>query len=318
MPRNLVSAGSYVISRKKAAVLEAMLGTCMGVTLCDRLANVGGLIHLLLPEPTDMVTPWQPEKYAATGLPIFIQALLDAGASRERMQACIAGGALLDPVCELDLIFDIGGRTSAVVEKILHREGISVADAETGGFFACRLSLNLQTWESRIEPSEIVPSFSDKIEFKRPGFDGLDRAIEGVRAIPQVSLEIIRMINNSGYGLREIAQKVRKDQVLSAKVLRLCNSAFLGLRKRLESIDRALEEVSGDQAALTETESKLRRAQQRADRLRLKSKLGCNTVVVEALGPESKNSSVGLRKPRESILFVHGPEAMSALTQCLE
>jgi uncharacterized Zn finger protein len=40
-----------------------------------------------------------------------------------------------------------------------------------------------------------------------------------------------------------------------------------GLDDILESIDRALEEVSGDQAALTETESKLRRAQQRADRL---------------------------------------------------
>ena len=35
----LVSAGSYVISGKKRTVLAAILGTCVGVTLCDRLAN---------------------------------------------------------------------------------------------------------------------------------------------------------------------------------------------------------------------------------------------------------------------------------------
>jgi chemotaxis receptor (MCP) glutamine deamidase CheD len=121
MSTNLVSAGSYVISGKKRTVLAAVLGTCVGVTLCDRVANVGGLIHLLLPEPTNMAKPWRPEKYASTGFPIFIKALREAGAARERMQACIAGGGLIDPVCELDFILDIGGRIFETVEKILHR-----------------------------------------------------------------------------------------------------------------------------------------------------------------------------------------------------
>jgi len=240
MPRNLVSAGSYVISGKKRAVLEVVLGTCVGITICDRLANIGGLIHLLLPEPTDMSRPWQPQKYAATGLPIFIEALRKAGASRERMQACIAGGALIDPLCELDFGLDIGGRIVEIVEKILDREGISVVSSETGGFFTCRLSLDLQTWESCIEPTNRVPAFSDKIGFKCPDAEELFKAIERVRPIPQVALKIIRMINEPGHGLREIAEKLRTDQVLSAKVLRLCNSAFIGFRKKVDSIDQAL------------------------------------------------------------------------------
>jgi len=240
MPRNLVGAGSYVISGKKRAVLEANLGTCIGVTLCDRVAGVGGLIHLLLPEPTNTARPWQPEKYAATGLPIFIKALREAGAARERLQACVAGGALVDPVCELDFCLDIGGRIFEVVEKILHKEGISIVDSETGGFFSCRLSLNLQTWESCIEPTNRVPAFTDKAEFKCPDAEVLSRAIEGVRPIPQVALKIIRMINEPGHGLREIAETLRTDQVLSAKVLRLCNSAFIGFRKKVDCIDQAL------------------------------------------------------------------------------
>jgi putative nucleotidyltransferase with HDIG domain len=198
------------------------------------------MIHLLLPEPTDMANPWQPEKYATTGLPIFIKALLEAGASRGSMQASIAGGALIDPIGELDFILDIGGRISEIVEEILRREGISVVNTETGGFFACRLSLNLQTWESRIEPTYPVPAIFEKIEFQRPGPDVLAKTIEEVRPIPQVALKIIRMINESGHGLREIAEEVRTDQVLSAKALRLCNSAFIGLRKKVDSIDQAL------------------------------------------------------------------------------
>lgn len=240
MRRNPVRAGSYVISGKNRAVLEAVLGTCVGVTLCDRMANVGGLIHLLLPEPTDMARPWQPQKYAATGLPIFIKALREAGASKERMQACIAGGALMDPLCDLDFRLDIGGRIIEVVEKILREEGIPVVASETGGFFTCRLSLNLQTWESRIEPTSNEPAFFDKMEFKGLGDEVLAKAIEGIRPIPQVALKIIRMINEPGHDMREIAEKVRTDQVLSARVLRLCNAAFIGLRKKVDSINQAL------------------------------------------------------------------------------
>jgi len=54
IPRLQVASGSYVVTEKTPQILEAHLGTCVGVTLCDRHANVGGLIHLLLPEPTGM------------------------------------------------------------------------------------------------------------------------------------------------------------------------------------------------------------------------------------------------------------------------
>ena len=147
----------------------------------------------------------------------------------------------MDPVCEMDLNLDIGGRTSEIAHEILRSEGIAVENTETGGFFACRLSLNLQTWETRIEPSDHIPPFSERTECVSLSLNTLDAAIKSARPIPQVALEIIRMVSDSDrYGLRDVAHKVRKDQVLSAKVLRLCNSASFGLRKKLDSIDQAL------------------------------------------------------------------------------
>ncbi|NIV97880.1 hypothetical protein GWN26_01495, partial [Candidatus Saccharibacteria bacterium] len=73
---------------------------------------VGGMIHLLLPEPLRIEETFQPEKYASTGFPLFLQTLADAGATTENMKACIAGGALVGPLDDSDLELDIGGRTA--------------------------------------------------------------------------------------------------------------------------------------------------------------------------------------------------------------
>ncbi|MEE9497416.1 MAG: chemotaxis protein CheD, partial [Desulfobacterales bacterium] len=70
-----VASGSYYVSRRKPLVLEAYLGTCVGVALYDEESGVGGLSHLLLPEPLSLAGSFQPEKYASTGFPIFLRAL---------------------------------------------------------------------------------------------------------------------------------------------------------------------------------------------------------------------------------------------------
>ena len=86
-----VAAGTYYVDSQKPTVLEAYLGTCVGAALYDSVAGVGGLIHILLPEPLKIEGFFQPEKYASTGFPLFLEALAKAGASAENMKACIAG-----------------------------------------------------------------------------------------------------------------------------------------------------------------------------------------------------------------------------------
>jgi len=219
--------------------LDACLGTCVGVALSDRKAGVGGLLHLLLPEPTNPQNPWKPEMYATTGSPLFIEDLLEDGADNNHLEACIAGGALVGPVSRQDLDLDIGGRTTAIVEKILKEKEIPVRQAETGGYFSCRLSLDLETFQSSIVPL-VIQDFPATDNFKKPTSQEIDRTIRFVRPIPQIALKMTRMINEANYNMSEIAEEIRQDQVLSAKVLRLCNSSFIGLKNRVNSIDRAL------------------------------------------------------------------------------
>ena len=239
MAAQIVPSGSYRISGEKSEILEAYLGSCVGLTLCDRTARLGGLLHLLLPEPTGEDIPYQPETYASVGLPIFVRALLDAGARRERLEACIAGGALVGPVSDRDLSLDIGGRTTEVVQDILRAEGIHITRAETGGYLGCRLSLDLQKLESRIEP---LGSRTDQIHsnFEIVSPEEIEKAIQLVKPIPQIALRIIRMLRNDDYDMDDIAAGVGQDQVICGKVINLCNTAMTGLRTRADSIERAL------------------------------------------------------------------------------
>ena len=238
-PIEYIGAGSFAVRGRQNLILEALLGACVGIVLFDRTADVGGLLHLLLPEPIGSGNPWQPENYASTGLPIFIESLCQAGAEKSRLEAFVAGGALTGKVSKQDLDIDIGGRTTDVVMNILDREAIRIRQSETGGLFSMGLCLDLNAWECNIKPV-IEQPVTYEGEIKKPTADEINQAIARLRPIPQVALKIVRMIGDERYNLQDAAEEIRKDQIIAAKVLNLCNSAMIGCAKHMDSVDDAL------------------------------------------------------------------------------
>ncbi len=238
-PAYPVPAGTYKVSERKKELLNAYLGTCVGLSLCDRKANIGGLTHILLPEPNGSDFMGNPCNYALTGLPLFIQEMCSRGANIPDMEATIAGGALVGNLSKADMDLDIGGRTVEITERILKNAGISVAKMETGGYFSCRLSLNLDNLESSIYPIYDPPDVIDS-EFTKPDFSQLSQTITKVRSIPQIVFKIIRMIRENQCSLQDVAAEVKQDQVISAKLLQICNSAFFYKKVHVDSIDRVL------------------------------------------------------------------------------
>jgi len=242
-PQNqIVASGNYAVDKKQALILNAYLGTCVGVTIWDRKAQVGGLAHLLLPEPTGLNTSWKVKAYASTGLPLFISELCHAGAKERRMEACLAGGALVGPISRLDLDLDIGGRTEEIVLRILGQKSIPILKSETGGYLSCRLSFDFRNFESAIHPisQPSQPEIPTPNASVSPLSEDLTHLFSKVRPIPQISLKVLRMINDTDYNLREIAEEIKQDQVISAGIIRLCNSTFIGMRRKIDSVERAL------------------------------------------------------------------------------
>jgi putative nucleotidyltransferase with HDIG domain len=239
MHHQLISAGSFFVGPKQSLLLEAYLGTCVGVAMVDAAAGIGGLAHFLLPEPVSLPSAFQPEKYAASGMPVFLKALYAAGARRENLRATIAGGALVGPLDDLDLSLDIGGRTAETVETALIAEGIAIDAAETGGVFSCCIKLDMQRWSCRI-----VPSGAERLDTLNtpslPSPGEIEHVAERLQPVPQAALKIMRLIDEEEYDIRLLAAELRKDQVLSARTLRLANSVMFSTRPRIDSIDQAL------------------------------------------------------------------------------
>ena len=233
-----VESGKYVVSKVAGRCLVACLGTCVGLTLCDRKAKIGGLFHILLPAPTGTTVPLQPESYASTGLPLFIDAMCEAGADKDRLEACIAGGSLLGPVSKRDVNLDIGGRTTDIVIKTLQQHSIPVNVSETGGFSGRNLLFNLKSFDVTVEAVGVPQK--TLVKFSRPSSEEIEGSIRKVQPVPQIALKIIRMINQKNYNTKEIAREVANDQIISARVISLCNSVVFALKNNISSIDRAL------------------------------------------------------------------------------
>jgi chemotaxis receptor (MCP) glutamine deamidase CheD len=209
LQKHHVMSGSYYVSRNTPLILQAFLGTCVGVALYDGEAGLGGLVHLLLPEPVGAGSSFQPEKYASTGLPIFLRALCDEGASKKRLKAYIAGGALVGPLDSRNLHLDIGGRTVESVMRCFKEEKIQIEKSETGGVFTCSLKLNMHNWQC-----DIVPLGLDKIESNEtgnyvPSVPEIERAMERIQPIPQVALKILRLIDEEEHDIKELTEEIR-------------------------------------------------------------------------------------------------------------
>ncbi len=239
MQRRHVSAGNFQVGHSQPLILEAYLGSCVGLALVDVEAGVGGLAHYLLPEPVSYEGHFQPEKYASCGLPLFLESLYERGAQKQGLKATLAGGALVNPVDDLDLNLDIGGRTTETITGLLKTQDIPIQQAETGGYFPCHLSLDMQSWECRIQPSGVGKGQASR-PVLIPAVEEIERSFERLQPVPQAALKILRLIEEDEFDTRALAAELRTDQVLCARTLKLANSVMLASRNRIESIDHAL------------------------------------------------------------------------------
>ncbi|MEJ2154837.1 MAG: HDOD domain-containing protein [Desulfobacteraceae bacterium] len=238
-PRYHVPAGNFHVSKKQQLLLQAFLGSCVGLAIHCKATGVGGIIHLLLPRPISTAPPSQPERYAESGVPLFIETLIKAGARRETLLATIAGGALVGPLRQQDLDLDIGGRTVETVEKILNSEDITIVQSETGGFFTCCLNLDMSDGRVMIEPAGQSKLSSDET-VRTATIDEIMSAINELKPIPQVALKVLRLMEENRYDIESIADEIRKDQVITARMLQLANSAMFGAKKEITSLDHAV------------------------------------------------------------------------------
>lgn len=119
------------VCRPPDVLVTYALGSCVGICLLDSVAGVGGLSHIMLPDSTQATNgAATPMRFADTAIPMLIREMVKLGASRNRIKAKIAGGAVM--FATASECFNIGERNIQAVKAALRREGIPIVAEDTG------------------------------------------------------------------------------------------------------------------------------------------------------------------------------------------
>lgn len=126
------------------------LGSCVGLSLFDPVAGVGGMIHCMLPlSKIDLAKAQaRPCMFTDTGVPALLQAVFNLGAERRNLVAKVAGASsLLDEKG----LFKIGERNYTVLRKVLWKNNILIAAEDVGGTTARTMSLYMADGRTTIK-----------------------------------------------------------------------------------------------------------------------------------------------------------------------
>lgn len=127
-------------STEDDVIVTYSLGSCVGVTLYDPLAGVGGMIHCML--PLSKIDPekarLKPYMFVDTGVVAMLGELYAMGAQRQNIIAKVAGAG--SPLGREET-FRIGQRNYTILRKLLWKNNILIDKEDVGGSKARTLYL---------------------------------------------------------------------------------------------------------------------------------------------------------------------------------
>ena len=132
-------------------IVTHVLGSCLGITLYDPVAKVGGMLHALLPSRKDEESKSgkKPTFFVDVGTPLLFKACYRLGAKKQRLVVRVAGGASIKTNPDKDM-FQIGRRNFTALRKILWKNGVLINAHDVGGADPRTMTLVMNDGEVKI------------------------------------------------------------------------------------------------------------------------------------------------------------------------
>ncbi|UCC74764.1 MAG: chemotaxis protein CheD [Gemmatimonadota bacterium] len=147
--RVYVPMGERRVGKREGTLSITGLGSCVAVVLYDDQCRVGGLVHVLLPDPTFSKRDrcWL---FATTAIPALVRELEEAGADRARLTARLVGGATMFQDLLPQDKPNIGQRNIVAARSTLAKNGIPIVAEEVGGEFGRSVDFDLSDGRIRV------------------------------------------------------------------------------------------------------------------------------------------------------------------------
>lgn len=140
MNRIIVGMADYAVVKCPTKVVTLGLGSCIGITLYDPHAKIGGLVHIMLPSIDQARSKDNKAKFADTGIEYLVEEMVKQGAFKRRLEAKIAGGASMFSFGNSQM--KIGLRNAEMTRKVLKDLNIPIISEDTGDKYGRTIELD--------------------------------------------------------------------------------------------------------------------------------------------------------------------------------
>jgi chemotaxis protein CheD len=145
-------ADMKVSNDPEAMIVTYSLGSCIGISIYDSVARVGGLLHYMLPESS--IDPVKAEKnpymFADKGIPLLFKTAYQLGAKKQRVRIVVAGGA---QILDQQGFFNIGKRNHMAMRKMFWKNNVMVDYEDVGGNVNRTMKLAVKDGQSWLKVS---------------------------------------------------------------------------------------------------------------------------------------------------------------------
>ena len=137
-----IGMADYKTTNKPNLLITLGLGSCIGITLHDKVNKVAGLAHIMLPSSLEIKNNSNKAKFADTAIDEMIKEMILLGANKRNLVAKLAGGAQMFNFATQNDVLRVGYRNAEACKKKLKEENIRVISEDTGGNFGRTIELN--------------------------------------------------------------------------------------------------------------------------------------------------------------------------------
>ncbi|WP_377808768.1 chemotaxis protein [Azospirillum sp. A29] len=131
-----IGLGQQAVSDRPDLMIATTLGSCVAACIHDPVRGIGGMNHFMLPDlpASELEGAGMAARYGSVAMERLINALLAAGAERQRLQVKLFGGGRV-----IESSYDIGGLNCRFALDYVRTEGLTLAGHDLGGGSARRV-----------------------------------------------------------------------------------------------------------------------------------------------------------------------------------
>jgi chemotaxis protein CheD len=153
-----IHQGDCLVGGDEDLTFSTILGSCVSACIRDTAAEIGGMNHFLLAEPSGAARDryGASARYGAFAMEQLINKVLSQGSGRKaNLEIKVFGGGLINAA-----LTDVGAKNIEFVREFLENEGYSLASEDVGGAYARRVMFKPKSGRAFVKRLDAVAGAS--------------------------------------------------------------------------------------------------------------------------------------------------------------